>query len=118
MIFCYFHFSVFFLFFFLYFFSSRPYMSDIKFWRRQIPYVVGYDHSLNFLLLQDIRYRLTTRVEGMDDEEPDDSIYNAIYSELKLPLQDGDYPSTQLWMQCLEAVGLICFLNPNTAAIE
>jgi hypothetical protein len=82
------------------------YMSDIKFWRRQLPYVVGSDKKLNFLLLQDVRWRLTVRIDKMDDEDSDDDIYNAKYQEMKLPIKSGKegFASTQLWMNCLEAI--------------
>ena len=45
---------------------------------RQIPATIGADTKLNFLLLQDVRWRLTTRRKDMDDEEPDDPLYDII----------------------------------------
>ena len=71
-----------------------------------LPYVVGCDEKLNFLLLQDVRWRLTVRREDMDDEEVEDSIYRQKYQPLLLPTRGGkiDYSSTQMWMKCLEAI--------------
>ena len=80
------------------------YMSDIKFWRRQVPYVIGSDDKLNFLLLQDVRWRLTTRVETMDDEDIDDKIYSTIYRNVVVPKEANNYKATQLWIKCLEAI--------------
>ena len=73
---------------------------------RQLPYVVGSNDDLNFLLLQDVRWRLTVRRNDMDDEEPEDVIYKKIYTSMTIPSKGGkeDYASTQQWMKCLEAI--------------
>ena len=73
---------------------------------RQLPYVVGSNDDLNFLLLQDVRWRLTVRRNDMDDEEPEDVIYKKTYTSMTIPSKGGkeDYASTQQWMKCLEAI--------------
>ena len=73
---------------------------------RQLPYVVGSNDDLNFLLLQDVRWRLTVRRNDMDDEEPEDVIYKKTYTSMTIPSKGGkeDYAFTQQWMKCLEAI--------------
>ena len=81
-------FIVFSLYFSLYFSLSSA--------TRQLPYVVGSNDDLNFLLLQDVRWRLTVRRNDMDDEEPEDVIYKKTFTSMTIPSKGGkeDYAFT------------------------